>query len=150
MTDNQLIRLIERRIKTAYKSNGISNVKLAISYMAIDKIAVGACIFANTIRFYPFVFVNASSNCFSAFKLNLPVQLHAYIKNWFLRRKANMLCLDDVGMPHDVMHLIAYGIIEGLKDQHIAMRLIGPSPIEVFRSTESYEEISIEADLMVV
>ena len=154
MTDQQFIDVILMRAQKAmrnYNPSTASNPKIVVmpQYgkniifgIKFDKLSSPYLLyFKNTAHMSVFKLDGSNESCSSWIKDT--------IKN-MQDTKSKWACFEIESTPANVMHYFIHAVIEALNTPEMSMSLLASPPINIFKGDETYETVSIEADMVMM
>ena len=150
MTDKQIVQFVLRRATIGGQQFGFSSPKLVIYFDRLSTIL--AVKYNNSDEIFLLRFTHGTHRCL--FRLNEPVKKAGEA---FDKWKKTAKHVNDVDLeysldtlPANIKHYVSYAFIEALKTNGMGcdMFTFSYDDISIIKPNETYEEASIEVDLM--
>lgn len=152
MTDEQIVQFVLHRASINGQEHGLTSPKLVIYKRGSTSMYLAVKFNGHA---EPFILRFTKGPSRGLFKLNAAGK---EAEEW--RKTVEAILVNTTWYEHDyclatlpgsVKHYVSYAIIEALKTKGVGFDLFSPSyskDIDLIRPTETYEEATIEADLM--
>lgn len=157
MTNSQIYRLIEKRILDAIylkDHNCTAKLSLTFAHKGVRAVLSIACYNNNN----NLIWLNNIGIVDKNNKLTYSIPVikgyspsniwqHDIIEKYKLNSCGKTIPIEDLEVPTDIEHLLVYKLIKTFKNSNLGLILL-PSHTLIINENESYEQLSIEADLM--